>query len=64
LTDMFGKKNVVSSSSSAAASSSSKTDEEEDFFASYCAKDEAVVRKGTPLCFTYLLLLSCLLWSR
>jgi hypothetical protein len=65
LTDMFGKKNVVSSSSSAAASSSSKkTDEEEDFFASCCAKDEAVVRKGTPLCFTRLLLLSCLLWSR
>lgn len=59
LTDMFGKKNV---SSQAAASSSSKTDfEEEDFFAS-CAKDEAVVRKGTaPLCFTRLfLLLSCL----
>ena len=55
LTDMFGKKNV-------AASSSSKTDEEEDFFAS-CAKDEAVVRKGTaPFCFTrlFLLLLSYL----
>jgi hypothetical protein len=53
LTDMFGKKNV----SAAAASSSSKTDEEEDFFAS-CAKDEAVVRKGTaPLCFTRLFLL-------
>ena len=58
LTDMFGKKSV----SSAAASSSSKTDEEEDFFAS-CAKDEAVVRKGTaPFCFTrlFLLLLSYL----
>ena len=56
LTDMFGKKNI-----SSAAASSSKTDEEEDFFAS-CAKDEAVVRKGTLLRFARLLpllLVSC-----